>query len=472
MKESIHNYWHDKILKYHCFILVIILSLFFLDIHLAAFLTIIFAWFIPEILYPLLIIMPAIKNVVIFSQGFTMMKLLGLLYLVLLIYRKHSQEIIEMVNSWHFKLIFLYVLLIMLNIINFRLFSWEKVSMLFSLNLASIFKDNMFNIVKILFSLFLFIDFASMKIDDLKKLLNNMSTVISIIVLPIFIYTITLGFQSQISWHVIRATLNNTKPGEYSYLLSVLIPFLIYCIIYHQNIIIKIISLTSLCEIIYLISITISRGGALALIFSVIMSILLLQYNHKRILIFFIMIAALMFLLESTGIINIDYWIVRNKIMSTDISKLTTHRYDFWITGLKYSFSSIRNFIFGGGSSPLLERYINMTDGVRGNVMHNIYIGNLVKYGFLGLMMFCLIMGRIIYKFINYRAFLIKNHYEVFLVPFLSLSVSLFAGLFVSWEFREILWILTGMSAGILYALGIFKKFDGEITFSNKERIN
>ena len=228
-----------------------------------------------------------------------------------------------------------------------------------------------------------------------------MSTVISIIALPIFIYTITLGLQSQKSWYVIRATLNNTKPGEYSYLLSILIPFLFYCIIYNQNIILKIISLTSLCEIIYLISITISRGGALTLIFSIIMSILLLQYNHKRLLVFFIMIAALMFLMISTGIINIDDWIIRNKAMNTSISQLTSHRYDFWIAGLKYSFSSIRNFIFGGGSSPLLDRYINMVDCGRGNVMHNIYIGNLVKYGFLGLMIFCLIMGRIIYKFIN-----------------------------------------------------------------------
>jgi len=268
MKEVIRNYWHSKIIQYHCFIMVIIPSLFFLDIRLTAFLAVIFACLIPEILYPLLIILPAIKDVVIFFHGFTMMKLLGLLYLVLLIYRKGSQKINEMVNDRHFKLIFLYVLLIILSIINFHLFSWEKVNLLFPLNLATIFKDNMFNIVKILFSLFLFFDFASMKIDDLKKVLNNMSTVISIIVLPIFIYTITLGLHSWTSWHVIRATLSNTKPDEYSYLLSVLIPFLIYCIIYNRNIILKLISITSLYEIIYLISITISRGGALALIFS------------------------------------------------------------------------------------------------------------------------------------------------------------------------------------------------------------
>lgn len=43
MKENIRNYWHSKIIQYHCFVLVIILSLFFLDIRLTAFLTVIFA---------------------------------------------------------------------------------------------------------------------------------------------------------------------------------------------------------------------------------------------------------------------------------------------------------------------------------------------------------------------------------------------------------------------------------------------
>ena len=469
--DSIRENGYSKMIQYYCFILVIILSLLFLDIRLIAFLTVIFTWFMPVILYPLLIIMPVIKNVAIFSQDFTMIKLLGMLYLILLIYRKRFQKIYEMMSNWHFLLIYFYVLFILLGIINFRLFSWELVSKLFSLNLASILKCNLFNIMKIIFSLLLFIDFANMKIDDLIKILNNMSTVITIIVLPIFIYTMTLGFRSWASFRVIRATLQNTKPGEYSYLLSILIPFLIYCIIYHQNIILKIIAITSLCEIIYLVSVTISRGGALTLIFAVVMSIFFLQDNLKKVFIFFIMMAILIIPLILTGIINIDYWIIRNKVMNTSISKLTTHRFDFWIAGLKYSFSSIKNFIFGGGSSPLIERYINMTDCGKGNVIHNMYIGNLIKYGILGFTTISLIFGRIIYKFIKYRAILIKTHQVVFLVPFLSLLISLFAGLFVSWEFREILWILTGMSAGILYALGIFRKFNGEITMSNKERI-
>lgn len=469
MIESIRNDWKFKMIQYHSFVFVIILSLFFLDIRLTTFLTVILAWLKPEILYPLLIIVPAIKNVTILSQDFTMIKLLGILYLISLIYRKRFQKIYDMISNWHFSLLYFYILLILLSIVNFRLFSWEKISMVASLDLAAILKYNLFNIVKIIFSLFLFLDFANMEMGDLKKILNNMSTVITISVLPIFIYTMTFGFKSWESWRVIRGTLQNTEPGEYCYLLSILIPFLIYCLLYNRNMMLKILSITSLCGIIYLISMTVSRGGALTLLFAVMLSIFFLKENVKKALIFLIMVIVLMISLALTGLINIDYWIIRNRIMNTSISKLTSHRSDFLIAGLKYSVSSIKNFLLGGGGSPLLEKYINLTDNGKFHAMHNIYIGNLVKYGILGLTTIGLVMGRIIHRFVKCRAILIKTHQAIFLVPFLSLLISLFAGLFVPWDFREIVWILTGISAGIVTALDTCIKTNGEFATMNKE---
>lgn len=443
---------YSKQIQYYGFVLAVILSLIFLDIRVTTVLTVITAYLLPAVLYPLLIIIPAIKNVAILSQGFTMTKVLGLLYIFFLLPQKrHSPKIGDIMRSWHFRWVCFYILLIVFNIINFRLFSWTEISAIFSIQFIDIVKNNMFNIAKIAFSLFLFYDFAQMKPDVLKKILHDSATMISLAIIPIFLFTVTAGLESWKTWHVVRSTFVNTKPGEFSYLLSILVPFILYCFIHNQNKIVKIISIISLSGIIYLISITISRGGFLTLIFSLVISLIFLQMDYRKILFSGIIIVTGIAVMVLTSVIKVDDWIVRNRIMNIDLSTLTTYRYDLWVAGLKYSFSEFGKFIFGGGSSPLVDRYIDMMNRGKRNVLHSIYIGNLVKYGFIGLVTFCSIMAGIIFKFFKLKGGWIRNHYPVFAVPFLSLLIALFAGLFVSWEFREILWIFTGIAGGIAY---------------------
>ena len=467
MKNIILKVSHLREIQFNFFIIIIIVSSLYLNMYLGIVFSIIFMFVMPNIIYPLLFILPVVETNLILQEGFTITKLIGVLYLFYFFSRVYSGKIKSGVINKQFLLIFFYIILILLGILNFLIYNYESVHSVYDISFEDILNVDINNILKIFVAIVLFLDFANMEINYLKKIMINICISITIIILPIFIYNIFLGLESWKSWQVTRSIPIGTRPGEYSYSLSILIPFVIYCLINTKNIILKFISISSLMGIIYLISLTISRGGALTLIFTIIISIFILNKNLNKKIKYLVIIFIIAFLLISTGIINLDYWILRNKIMSTDISTLSSHRYDFWINGLKFSFSNFKNLIFGGGSSSSLDRYINWSYGNKANVMHSIYIGNLVKYGLLGLLTFCMIIGRIFYGFFKYKSSFVKDDFKILIVPFLPLTVSLFAGLFVSWEFREILWILIGINSGILYSFKKYKKINKKFVVNN-----
>lgn len=450
MKNNILKVSHLRGIQLNFFIIIITVNLLYLNMYLGVVFTVIFIFIMPNIIYPLLFIFPVIKTTLVLPEGFTITKLIGVLYLFYFFSRIYSGKIKKIIMNKQFLTIFFYIILILLGIFNFLIYNYENVHLVYDINLKNILNENINNIFRIFFAIILFIDFANMEINYLKKIIINICISITIIILPICIYNIFWGLKSWVSWHVTRSTLIGTSPGEYSYLLSILVPFVIYCLINTKNIILKFISISSLMGIVYLISITISRGGVLSFIFAIIISIFLLNENLNKKTIYLILIFVIVFLLISTGIINLDYWILRNKTMAIDIATFSSGRYDFLIAGLKYSFSNFKRLIFGGGSCSALDRWINWNYCGKANVMHSIYIGNLVKYGLFGLLIFCTIIGRIFYMFFKNKSFFINNNFKVLIVPFLSLMVALYAGLFVSWEFREILWILIGVNSGIL----------------------
>ena len=98
--------------------------------------------------------------------------------------------------------------------------------------------------------------------------------------------------------------------------------------------------------------------------------------------------------------------------------------------------------IFGYGGSQLASRWVNFNILGMNPVMHNLYLEILIQYGLVGLTVFSLLIIRTLADLRNLLKLNKKHATDItyLIIPFISLVTMLFAGLALSWQWRELLW--------------------------------
>jgi len=182
------------------------------------------------------------------------------------------------------------------------------------------------------------------------------------------------------------------------------------------------------------------------LVFTTILTLILFsKRNFKRsILVVFVLIFSVLALFYSNVI---DFNFIYERFFGehiTDISSLTAGRTDWW----KAAFEGFKQKpIFGYGGSQLASQWVNFNILGIAAVMHNLYVEILIQYGIVGLTVFLLIIIRVVVDLKNLLKLNKKHATDTtyLIIPFISLATMLFAGLALSWQWRELLWYLISL---------------------------
>ena len=195
--------------------------------------------------------------------------------------------------------------------------------------------------------------------------------------------------------------------------------------------------------------------GLIPLIFLVLIFLLAFSKNafFKTIFVAGI-IAVIAVIMIRVDLINIEAVSERFFVgQAQDTSAITGGRLDIHKAALK---AFMEKPILGYGSSPFSSRLVTHQFMGRPVSIHNIFLELLIRLGIVGLIAFLIL----IWQAVKGLVFFINAHKRskpepLFLLPILSLLVILFAGIGLSWQWRDIMWYLIGIS---LYSSFVVQK--------------
>lgn len=399
----------------------------------------------------LILFSPIIETVLVLKEGLTLTKLIAVSLGVLFI-----TEMIKLKN-YHFDrrvgILFLFLIMIIIGIFNAVIYM--DFGAIINWNYSKILFENFVAVIpKIIFAIILYFYINMKDINYLYFSLRLASKAITLSLIIVTIYFIKIGNVSFNWWNLIyRLSFEGADPNEFSSILSAFSIFPLYIMLESSSKKWFFLSLVSYSLIGYSVYLTFSRGGILTFIFSFMLSILTfyrIKSNRKRIFLIVMILLGLLLILLIFNIIDFNAIYERffGKYVQGNLSKLTTNRLDFWEAALK----KIKDRpLLGFGSSRYVGIWINYSTLGRYNVMHSIYFEIFVQFGFVGFLLFLLIIVIILKDYVRiFKTILINNENKsIIIVPFLSLFAMLFAGLSLSWQWRELLWYFISISLSI-----------------------
>lgn len=266
--------------------------------------------------------------------------------------------------------------------------------------------------------------------------------VLPLAILCVCIYFIFGGHYEEFNWYnVIRLSLENADPNEFSCIMASLSCFCLANLGFH-NIFRRLYGISSFSFAAYSIFLTLSRAGVIVLCAALMCySYLLLKANNKLLLVAFILSIILGLLILPKENIESVFYRFNNEHIN-DINELTTNRYQLWCSGFE---SFLESPVIGYGDSDITPIYINKRNVMEGKVMHNLYIEILTRYGVIGFIAFFYILYL---SFIGLSKIKIYNRdYNCFILytPNIVLLLLLLSGFSLSWEWREIIWYFIGI---------------------------
>jgi O-antigen ligase len=280
--------------------------------------------------------------------------------------------------------------------------------------------------------------------------LNISIYTISFYLIIVVIYFITIGNTSSNWWNVAtRLSFTGADPNEFSGIMSALVVFPLY-LVFYSNKKSFLLGFVSFLLAAYAILQTLSTGGILTLLFTfLIFLVIFFKYNFKKVSTIVIFTLIFILIIINMGFVDINPLLERFTGQNVEnISDLTAKRSDLWLIALK-EISTKPILGFGGsGSTPLwlTGKYIGSN-----KVLHNLYLEILLRYGIIGFMSFLFILFIILRDFINLRKYIsIIPDFKLLLLPFISLSALLFAGMGLTWLWREIIWFLIGINFALI----------------------
>lgn len=327
--------------------------------------------------------------------------------------------------------------------------------MLIGWNYNQVIRENFISVFpKIIFTLVMYMYIKEKGKSYLIENLKLATKVIPLSLIIVAIYFVTIGNTSSNWWNVVtRLTFQGADPNEFSAIFLTLGVFSIYSVFLSKSIVWTVIGALSSTMIAYSVFLTLSRGGILTLLFCIVLVLVFFSKgNVRRSLTILLIGIILLSILLMVGFLDINpiYERFFGKHVRGDISSLTAGRTD-WIESALNSIT--KRPILGFGGSMYASRWVNYQNTGLSTVMHNIYIEILIQYGIIGLAVFLAILIRVFKDMLGvFRERFFKNQEDsILLIPYISLSLMLFAGLALSWEWRELLWYLIALCLAIGY---------------------
>ena len=382
---------------------------------------------------------PLVETVLIVTEGLTITKMLAFFFIFLFIFSIIQNNIIV---DKRVALLFAYLLVTIVGL--FNAISFGEFLAFINWDYESILSDNLSNIPKVMFGMGMLLFIRNEGYQFLKENLMHATKLIPISLIVISIYFITTGYEASSWWNLgLRMTFKGADPNEFSAILITLGAFSFYLVLKSVSKLWAFVGIVSAILVIYSVFATASRGGILTLVFTSIFTLILFSNrNFKRsILVVFVLIFSVLALFYSN---LIDFNFIYERFFGkyvTDISSLTAGRTDWW----KAAFEAFKQKpLFGYGGSRSASLWINFNMYGKAMVMHNLFVEILVQYGVVGLTIFLFLIIRVLADLRNLLKLNKKHTTDItyLLIPFISLATMLFAGLALSWQWRELLWYL------------------------------
>lgn len=437
-------------LKIFIFLVSCIISIFFKNTWVAVITLGCFILVDQRFIIPAILIFPVIENILLVKEGITITKITVILLVATFLLDLAKKR--KIVCDKKMISLFVFFFVVFYGFFNSIYFADNPFVLL---NYTSIIFENIIiYIPRILFVILLYQFLVKKELSFLKQSFQISKWVISFFLIIILVYFSTVGSRKEVWWHLTRLTLESTDPNEFSCMLIALSVFPQYMLFKSKSKMDFICGLISLLATFYIVLQTLSKGGFLTLIFSFVLCLVLFFRKNKTRAIF-VLFNFIIIILVLSYIGMFDFNPMWERFFGryiNNISQLTTHRLDYWKVALNASKDKL---LLGYGGTSLNARWLTFEFYRQENVLHNLYIDILIAYGLVGIISF----ATIIYDIFKDFSYLTKNIYnssnksrnedDIFLVTYISLAVMLFAGLALSWLWRELIWFYIGICLSI-----------------------
>jgi O-antigen ligase len=439
--------WPDSI-KMSAFALIVLLSLFTKNAIISLSLFSILIFLDRKYIIPLLLLTPLVETILLVKEGFTITRFVAIMFagifcLDLMTHKKihHNKSIIA--------LFMLYIIITILGLLNSIAFGEYVVSVDWN-DWAVVSAYLKAGLPKILISIMLYLYFSKRGLGDVWNILNITVYTITISIILVSGYFIFYGNNGSLWYDLVRVTFQDADPNEYSCMIVGLSCFPMYLLLAGKNIYDYLLGLISMSTSFYSVTLTLSRAGVLTIVLLIIISALYsIKIGRKAIRRFIAVtmvfcLAVLPFAGEKLKPLYARFVGYGTNI---EASTMTAGRSDLWKSGLV---ATGEKLLLGHGGSTITSRWVNQKALGRSSVMHNLYLEILVQYGLLGFSIFMMLVI-VNYKRMgaNAKKLVDWDQRGLLYLPSIALLLLLFAALSLSWEWREIVWYLLGISLGI-----------------------
>ncbi len=439
--------WTDLI-KLCTFAFIVIFSLLTKNTIASLLLFSTLVFFDRKYIVSLLLLTPLVETILLVKEGFTITRVVAIIFTGVFCYDLMTHKKIHYRKSI-IALFMLYIIITIFGLLNSIAFGeyvvsvdwndWAIVSTYFKAGLP-----------KILISLMLYFYFSNKSLEDTWDTLNITVYAISISNIVISAYFIFYGNNGTLWYDLVRLTFQDADPNEYSCMIVGLSCFPMYLLLAGKNIYNYSLGLTSISISLYSVILTLSRAGVLTIGLLIIISALYSIKNGRKTIRRFIAVTLVfcMAVLPFAGEkLKPLYARFVGYGTSSEVGKITAGRSDLWKSGLVATGDKL---FLGHGGSSITSRWVNQKALGRSSVMHNLYLEILVQYGLVGFSIFMLLV------IVNYKKMIVSakklvnwEQSGVFYLPSMTLFLLLFAAFSLSWEWREVVWYLLGISLGI-----------------------
>jgi len=396
-----------------------------------------------------ILITPIIETVLIVAEGITLTKIQAIFFILFFSVELLRRNKFSIDKRSRYLVMYFFVTLF--GLVNAFLFGefWALIGW----NYNQVIRENFISVFpKIIFA---FVMYMYIKEKGKSYLIENLrlaTRVIPLSLIIVSIYFMTIGNVSSDWWNVVtRLTFQGADPNEFSAIFLALGVFSIYSVFFSKSRVWTLVGVLSSLMVAYSVFLTLSRGGILTLLFCIVLVLVFFSKRNMRRSLTIVLIGVVFLgILVMGGFLDLNpvYERFFGKHVRGDVSSLTAGRTDWAESAL----NSIGERLFlGFGGSTYASRWINYQNTGKSAVMHNIYLEILIQYGIIGLLVFLAILIRAFKDMLvvfGEKSFMTRED-SILLIPYISLSLMLFAGLALSWEWRELLWYLIGICLAI-----------------------
>lgn len=398
-----------------------------------------------------ILITPIVETVLIVAEGFTLTKLQAIFFIFIFSVELLRRNRFSIDKRSRYLVMYFFVALF--GLVNAFLFG--EFWVLIGWDYNQVIRENFISVFpKIIFAIVMYMYIKEKGKSHLIENLKLATKVIPLSLIIVSIYFMTIGNVSSNWWSVAtRLTFQGADPNEFSVIFLTLGVFSIYSVFFSKSRVWTLVGVLSSLMVAYSVLLTLSRGGILTLLFCVVLVLVFFSKRNKRRSLTIVLIG-LVFLgiLVMGGFLDLKpvYERFFGKHVQGDVSSLTAGRTD-WVASALNSIAE-RPFL-GFGGSTYASRWVNYQNAGISAVMHNTYLEVLIRYGIIGLLVFLAILIRVFKDMLvvfEQRSLMSQEH-SILLIPYISLSLMLFAGLALSWPWRELLWYFIALCLSIGY---------------------